>query len=130
MRRDLPAREQLPFLLALALLTVAACGGSDGGSGHPDTGYGANQAVPSAVNCNDLCTRGADCAGQLCNEDTMSMSYTALEPILIQECEGACNSTVLAQISTSNWQCYFQSSCRQVFEHNVCHVQNTSYSCN
>jgi hypothetical protein len=123
--------RQWAFILALLLAVAgaAACGSS--APSHPDTGYGANQPVPSTVNCTDLCTRGADCGGQLCDEDTMSTNYTALVPILIAECESAaCNASVLAQLTTADWQCYFQSSCRQVYEQNVCHVANTSYRCN
>jgi hypothetical protein len=61
----------------------------------------------------------------------MTTSYTALVPIVIQECESAaCNATLLAMITSSDWQCYFQSSCRQVFEHNACHVAPSSYTCN
>jgi hypothetical protein len=110
-------------------------GGTTGGGGtaggHPDTGYGANKPVPATVNCTDFCTRLADCGADLCNEDTMSTSYTALVPILVSECESsACNASVLAMITPANWQCYFQSSCRQVFEHNACQVSPSSYTCN
>ena len=125
------APGQLSFMLALALAVAgaAACGSS--APSHPDTGYGANQPVPSTVNCTDFCTRGADCGAQLCNEDKMSTSYTALVPIVIAECESAaCNASVLAQVTADDWQCYFQSSCRQVFGQDVCHVVNTSYTCN
>jgi hypothetical protein len=129
MRSDAPAPRQVSLMLVLALAVAgaAACGGS--APGHPDTGYGANQPVPATVNCTDLCTRGADCSAQLCNEDTMSTMYTALAPILIAECESECNDTVLAQLTPANWQCYFQSSCRQVFEDNVCQTANTKYTC-
>ena len=115
--------------LALVIAGAAACGSS--APVHPDTGYGADQTVPATVNCTDFCTRAADCGGQLCNEDTMSTQYTALVPILIAECESAaCNASVLAQITAADWQCYFQSTCRQVLGENVCHVANTSYTCN
>jgi hypothetical protein len=117
------------FMPALALaLAAVACGSST--PGHPDTGYGANQPVPSAVNCTDFCTRGGECGAQLCNEDTMSMNYTPLASIVIAQCESVCNPTILAQITPAVWQCYFQSSCRQVFEHNICDTPNTSYKCN
>jgi hypothetical protein len=125
--------RNLRFLVVIALSAAgaAACGSSGGGSSHPDTGYGANQSVPATVNCTDFCTRAADCGAQLCDEDTMSTSYTALVPILVSECENvACNASVLAMITSANWQCYFTSSCRQVFGQNVCHTPNTSYRCN
>jgi hypothetical protein len=131
MRSDAHDPRQLPLILALALVAAgtAACGSS--APAHPDTGYGANQSVPDTVNCTDFCTRAADCGGQLCNEDTMSTQYTALVPILIAECENAaCNASVLAQLTPADWQCYFQSSCRQVLGENVCHVANSSYTCN
>ena len=105
----------------------AACGSSD--LSHPDTGYGANQPVPATGNCTDLCTRAADCGAQLCNEDTMSTMYTELAPLPTSECESACNDTVLAQLTPANWQCYFTSTCRQVFGENVCQTANTKYSC-
>jgi len=129
MRFDLCAPRQVCSMLALllAVAVAAACGGS--APGHPDTGYGANQPVPATVNCTDLCTRGGDCGAQLCNEDTMSTMYTVLAPLLISECESECNDTVLVQLTPANWQCYFQSSCRQVFEDNVCQTANTKYSC-
>jgi len=115
--------------LALVIAGAAACGSS--APGHPDTGYGADQTVPATVNCTDFCTRAADCGGQLCNEDTMSTQYTALVPILIAECENAaCNASVLAQLTSADWQCYFQSSCRQVLGENACHIANSSYTCN
>jgi hypothetical protein len=108
----------------------SACGGSSGGA-HADTGSGANQPVPATENCTDYCTRAANCAADLCNEDTGSTSYTALVSLLIAECEGAvCNATVLAQITPTDWQCFFQSSCRQVYGQNVCHIANACYSCN
>ncbi|HSY40184.1 MAG TPA: hypothetical protein VLA79_11670 [Polyangia bacterium] len=132
MRADAQVPRQLPLMLVLALAVAgaAACGGSAAPS-HPDTGYGANQPVPATMNCTDFCTRAADCGGQLCNEDTMTTQYTALVPILISECESvACNANVLSQISAAAWQCYFQSSCRQVLGENVCHVANASYTCN
>jgi hypothetical protein len=114
--------------LAVVLMMVAC--GSSGGSGHPDTGYGANQPVPATVNCVDFCTRAADCGTQLCNEDKMTTSYTALAPAAAAGCESACDSTVLAQFTPTIWQCYFQSSCRALAEQNVCHVSPAGYTCN
>jgi hypothetical protein len=130
MSLDAQAPRQPWFILALAVAVAgaAACGSSD--PGHPDTGYGADQPVPATVNCTDLCARGADCAAQLCHEDTMSTMYTGLAQILDAECESACNDAVLAQLTAANWQCYFTSSCRQVFGENVCQTPNTKYSCN
>ena len=154
MTSDARGRGPVSLMLALALVVAVAagCGGGSepghpdsgaggsgssrpdsgaGGSGHPDTGYGANQPVPATVNCTDFCTRGANCGAQLCDEDSMSTAYTSLVPLVITECESAgCNASVLAQITTANWQCYFQSSCRQVFGANACQIANTSYSCN
>jgi hypothetical protein len=116
--------------LALAVAGAAACGGSSA-TGHPDTGYGANQPVPATVNCTDFCTRGVDCGAHLCDEDTMTTNYTALLPIVLAQCQNAaCDPSVLAMITPADWQCYFQSSCRQVFEHNACHVSPSSYMCN
>ena len=126
-----PRHLLLIFALALSAAGAAGCGSSGGAPAHPDTGYGANQAVPTTINCTDFCTRGADCGAQLCNEDTMSTMYTTLVPLVVSECESAaCNASVLAMITPADWQCFFTSSCRQVFEHNVCHTPNTSYRCN
>jgi hypothetical protein len=124
-----PRRPSLMLALALVVAGAAACGGSDDPR-HPDTGYGADQPVPATVNCTDLCTRGADCGAELCNEDTMSTMYTQLAPLLTSECQSECNDTVLAQLTAANWQCYFTSSCRQVFGENVCQTANTKYTCN
>ena len=120
----------LTVVTLAVVVTAAACGSSSGGSGHPDTGYGGNQPVPATVNCPDFCNRGADCGAQLCNEDKMTTSYTALASIVAAECQSACTSAVLAQITQATWQCYFQSTCRQVLEQNVCNVANSSYTCN
>jgi hypothetical protein len=147
-----PRRLSLLLALALALTGAAACGSSstpanhpdsaadshpdsagshpDSAASHPDTGYGANQPVPATVNCTDFCTRTVDCGTQLCNEDTMSTNYTALAQLATAACASACNATVLAQFTPANWQCLFQSSCRQVFGENVCGTANTKYSCN
>ena len=133
MRSDARLARQLPLILALALAVgaAAACGGGASTPSHPDTGYGANQPVPDTVNCADFCSRAGDCGAQLCNEDTMSTNYTPLAQIVAAECDSvACTPAVLAQITAADWQCYFQSSCRQVFGQNVCHVANTSYTCN
>ena len=112
-------------LAALASSTLAGCDGS----GHPDTGYGAGQAVPSTINCADLCQRAADCGGHLCTEDTGKSAYidmfTALEP----ECESTCTPAALAsKLTNATWTCFFKSSCRQIFAEDACHAQ-ASYHC-
>ncbi|MFL5308024.1 MAG: hypothetical protein ACJ8F1_22605 [Polyangia bacterium] len=125
-----PTRSVL-LALVLAVGAANACGGDGGGgANHPDTGYGANETVPSTVDCTDLCLRAADCAAQLCNEDTMSTRYTGLASLLVVECESVCTSATLpSQITSTQWRCLFQSSCRQVYGENVCHTPNTSYTC-
>ena len=98
-------------------------------TGHPDTGVGAGETPPPMVNCIDLCLRGAYCLGQLCNEDKMSTVYSALADQIASQCSTQCATTgPLANVTPADWQCLFQSSCRQVFEKDVCGVQ-AHYSC-
>jgi hypothetical protein len=121
------------IVLAGIMGVLGACGddGMGGGTGRPDTGYGAAQPVPATLNCVDLCQRGADCAGHLCDEDTNSTSYVALIPTLRNTCLGACADVqVSGAFTPTQWQCLFQNSCRQVFGENVCRTPNTSYTCN
>jgi hypothetical protein len=115
--------------LALAAAgALAGCGGSS--SGHPDTGYGANQPVPTTVSCAALCQRSVDCAGDLCDEDTNSTMYLALEPLLLSECQASCSDAQLqSQISSTAWTCLFTDTCRQIFGENSCNVPNASYKC-
>lgn len=116
-------------------LAVVGCGGGgdddddDDNAKKPDTGYGAAQTVPTTRSCVDFCARAGDCAAQLCNEDTNSTRYDALADLLASLCEGQCTEATLQSNATdSEWQCYFQSSCRQVFDYDTCHIQ-ASYTC-
>jgi hypothetical protein len=115
----------------LALAATAAVAGCGGGSpSHPDTGYGANQTVPTSVSCASLCQRSVDCFGQLCDEDTNSTMYVSLEPLLLSECQASCTDTQLqSEVSAAAWTCLFTDTCRQVFGENSCHVPNASYKC-
>jgi hypothetical protein len=107
-------------------LAALGCGGDE----HPDTGYGAGLAVPATKNCVDACTRLADCAVHLCNEDTDSTRYSGLEDGLEFDCEFDCTDAQVAAIYTDDsWRCYFQTSCRKVFEDDACGV-NANYTCN
>jgi hypothetical protein len=103
----------------LASLAVAGCGES----GHPDTGYGADQTLPSTVNCADMCQRSTDCGGHLCAEDTGKEIYIEMFSALKFECESECTSDTLAKITSTTWTCLFKSSCRQIFEDDACHMQ-------
>jgi hypothetical protein len=125
---SMSAIDKVVLGIAIAGLTSAlgACGGGDS---RPDTGYGLGEAVPAAKNCADMCRRAADCAGHLCNEDKNTTMYTALIPILESICESSCMDAQLASITTDQWQCLFQDSCRQVFDQGSCGTANTSYSC-
>ena len=110
------------------MLIVGCGGGSGGSSGHPDTGAGAGQVPPTALpDCAGLCARFSFCAIALCNEDTHSTMYTGSHDFDLV-CAASCNDAALQAISSSDWQCLFQSSCRQVFEHGACH-QQAGYSC-
>ena len=100
------------------LLLALGCGSS---SGHPDTGAGTGQPVPPTENCVDFCQRIATCAVTLCNEDTHSHNYDGFDTLLAQQCETTCtDAQVMSAVPPSGWQCIFQSSCRQVFEHDAC----------
>jgi len=120
--------------LAGMLSVLGACGGGDGsggGSGRPDTGYGAGQVAPLTPNCVDLCLRIADCAGHLCDEDTNSTRYSSIIPLLSSACQSSCAGVDVANSFTAaQWQCLYHDSCRQVFNVNACHTPNTSYTCN
>jgi hypothetical protein len=111
--------------LTCALVMGLGCGGG----GHPDSGYGRGAPVPPIETCADLCQRSADCFEHLCDEDTMSTRYDALGSILADQCMSTCTDALLQQkITPAAWQCLFQSSCRQVFESDVCHDMAT-YKC-
>jgi hypothetical protein len=111
--------------LVAASLTLGACGSDT----KPDTGYGKGQAVPPAVNCTDFCRRAADCAARLCNEDTKSTRFDAVEGLLETSCLSMCTDALLQQsFPTAAWQCLFQSSCRQVLDYDTCNSDG-SYTC-
>lgn len=95
---------------------------------HPDTGVGAGETPPPSINCTDLCLRGAYCAGQLCDEDKMSTLYAALSDQLAANCNVSCAGATSIGVTQTQWQCLFQSSCRQVFERDACGIKAT-YSC-
>ena len=110
----------------IALLVALGCGGS---MGHPDTGAGANQPVPPTENCADLCARLGSCVVTLCNEDTMSTRYNGLDTLLSDECAAGCtDAQIMSGLTSTQWTCLFQSSCRQVFEYDTCH-QMGHYNC-
>jgi len=105
------------WLVLSTVLLLLGCGDS----GHPDTGAGAGQPTPPTENCVDLCQRIGTCAVTLCNEDTASHRYDGADTLLAEGCVATCtDAQVQSAISPANWQCIFQSSCRQVFEHDVC----------
>jgi hypothetical protein len=111
-------------------MVMPAMGGCGSSSGPPDTGYGIAHPVPAQLNCVDLCERIGDCAVHLCNEDTKSTRYTGLDSILALECEAGCtDALVQANLTSTQWQCLFQSSCRAVFGQDVCQTDG-SYTCN
>jgi hypothetical protein len=116
------------------LVCVAGCGGGDGNDDNPparkpDTGFGAAQPVPAPPTCTDLCTRLADCSAALCNEDTGSTRYDGLADILSANCDAMCADSSLTKITAAEWQCLFQSSCRQAIDYDTCGT-GASYFCN
>ena len=70
----------------------------------------------------------ASCAITLCNEDTNPTRYSGGERAYETACNAGCSDASLQALSLTTWQCVYQSSCRQLLEHDACH-QGTSYSC-
>jgi hypothetical protein len=109
----------------LAGFALAGCGGG----GRPDTGYGANQSIPSTVNCADLCRRTVDCGGHLCAEDTGKDAYIEMFTGLESQCESSCiSNAVTSKVTSTIWACLFKSSCREVFDDDTCDMQ-ANYHC-
>ena len=119
-------------LSCVAATTAMGCGGGGSSSPRkPDTGLGAGATPPTTINCVDFCQRISDCAGDLCDEDSMSMRYAALGDVLSSECDTTCTDSLLqSKLTTAQWQCLFVSSCREVVDSNydVCHAM-ASYTC-
>jgi hypothetical protein len=98
-------------------------------AGEFDSGFGAGEPVPPTKNCQDFCARNAECIVALCDEDTSSTSYMAIHDKIDSACVASCTDAQLQATATDpSWQCYFQSSCRQVFAHDVC-MANARYTC-
>jgi hypothetical protein len=115
-----------PLVLVAALALAAACDSDDG---HPDTGAGANEPVPPTENCPDLCDRLAACVVVLCDEDSASTKYSAIEPGIRASCMASCNEAqVQSTFTSTTWSCLFQSSCRAVFGNDTCHAMS-HYNC-
>ncbi len=128
MRKSRRVLDGFAGCLAAGLLLTAALGCSQDGPGHPDTGVGANQAVPATIDCLDFCQRLSTCITELCDEDTSSTRYDAYTDLLMQSCESTCTeATLTASISQANWQCTFVESCREVLEESACGP--SSYHC-
>lgn len=107
------------------VLVVCACSGDD----HPDTGYGKDAPRPIRPSCVDLCSRVADCAVTLCNEDSSSTKYDDYEDDLQSQCELDCDQASLEDaFNPAALDCIFASSCRAVFDDDVCTVGG-KYSC-
>jgi len=122
------------LLWQLTLLGVVGCAGDDSAdeaeARKPDTGYGKGQPAPTVRTCTEFCARIGDCAAALCNEDTKSTRYDALEDALVFQCEGMCDESELnTQITETQWQCLFVDSCRQAIDYDDCHA-GASYFCN
>jgi hypothetical protein len=132
MIRSSTARTGWLAVVLAAFTTALGC--DDSGSSppppavHPDTGAGAGETPPATITCLDLCLRTNDCGGKLCDEDKMTTAYSALTSQLALQCSVTCASAPTLPVTPAEWQCLFQSSCRQVFEHDVCHVR-AHYSC-
>jgi hypothetical protein len=118
-------------LSCVALTTAMGCGGGGSSPRKPDTDAGAGATPPMAINCVDFCKRISDCAGELCDEDSMSMRYVALGEVLSTECDTTCSDPLLqSKVTMAQWQCLFTSSCREAVDssYDVCHTM-PSYTC-
>jgi hypothetical protein len=116
---------------ALSCMAVMGCGCGGSSPRKPDTGIGAGATPPATINCVDFCRRISDCAGDLCDEDSMSMRYAALGDVLSTECDAMCSDTLLkSKLTMAQWQCLFMSSCREAIDssYDVCHTM-ASYTC-
>ena len=119
------AKDRFAIVGILALIATG-CGGA---SGHPDTGAGAHQPVPATENCADVCKRFGDCLVVLCNEDTQSTRFQGAGEVLAEDCLSTCaDDTVMSKIAPTQWTCFFDSSCRQIFEYHRCDP-NSYYRC-
>ncbi len=119
--------RSLFWVALVAVGAVVGCGGSDG---HPDTGYGANQPVPTTETCVDLCQRLGDCVVDLCDEDSSSTRYVGTQSLLAYSCLNRVAPT--ARFSRPSRprsrQCSFEDTCRQVFGEDTCHAMS-HYTC-
>lgn len=132
-------------VLVVVMLGAVGCGssddgddddnGGDGGSSSneprkPDTGYGSNEPVPNPRDCVPFCERFGDCIVALCSEDDQTSIYDGLRDPVAGACEQSCNTTILnsSQFTSAKWQCFFQSSCREVFDYDDCDL-DSSYFC-
>src|SRR5262245_21612040 len=111
-------RRVTPCLAACLFPILLGC---DGAAGFPDTGHGAGQPVPPTKNCKDYCARSADCIVALCDENMSTTSFMAIRDGFENQCVAGCTDAQLqAEANDASWQCLFESSCRQVFEKDVC----------
>lgn len=112
-------------LLACTLAALVGCGSDE----HPDSGYGANQPVPTTLTCNAICDRLVDCTVQLCNENTSSENYEILREELVAQCELGCtDADVQSGFTPMEWSCTFTDTCREMLDHDSC-MTGTYYTC-
>jgi hypothetical protein len=120
------SRTVLHTFVTALLATNVSCDSA----GHPDTGAGANKTPPAVETCVDLCQRLADCVVTLCDEDTSSTRYDAIHDPVASSCVAPCtDAQIQSKVTPDMWSCIFKSSCRQVFQDDVCHGMS-HYSCN
>jgi hypothetical protein len=119
------------FARALRLGLFAIVLGCDAGAPVtvPDSGYGAHAPVPATKTCKDLCARSADCVVALCDENMSTTSFVGIRDAFESQCLSSCSDATLAAMATdASWRCLFDSTCRQVFERDVC-MAHASYTC-
>jgi hypothetical protein len=70
-----------------------------------------------------------DCAGHLCAEDENNQGYLGVANVIESQCLAECtDATIQSKLTSTEWSCLFEKTCRQVFGHDACSMQST-YSC-
>ncbi len=57
----------------------------------------------------------------------MSVKYAGLGDVLGPECDASCSDAALQMVTTAQWQCLFESSCRQAVDSSYDACDTMSY---
>ena len=113
-------------IAVVAVTTALSCG--DSAPTHPDTGIGAGETAPGTPNCVDSLPAGRGLWRVPMQRGHHVDQVHALADQTASLCSVVCAGVQLPPVTATQWQCLYQQSCRQVFEHDVCGVGST-YSC-